>query len=143
MARRATARPGEIPDKSYFKIGEVARIVAVPASALRFWEAQFPAVVRPEKSRTGQRQYRRRDVEALLRIRALLHDKRFTIAGARKQLRDPDAPEPAPMPKSSPEPSPVPPSPAPRAVLPEGAIARIRAEARALLDLVGAEDDPQ
>ncbi len=74
-------------DKLYFKIGEVARIVGVPAYVLRYWETEFPGL-RPQKSRSQQRVYRRRDVETLLKIKNLLYTQRFTIEGARKQLRE-------------------------------------------------------
>ncbi len=74
------------PDKLYFKIGEVARIVGVKPYVLRYWETEFSAL-RPGKTRSKHRLYRRRDVETLLRIKILLHDQRFTIEGARKQLR--------------------------------------------------------
>ncbi|MGB1275812.1 MAG: MerR family transcriptional regulator [Nannocystaceae bacterium] len=74
-------------DKLYFKIGEVSRIVGVPAYVLRYWESEFPSL-RPQKSRSQQRVYRRRDVEALLKIKHLLYTQRFTIAGARQQLKD-------------------------------------------------------
>jgi len=73
-------------DKLYFKIGEVAEIVDVATHVLRYWEAEF-SVLRPQKSRTQQRVYRRRDVATLLRIKHLLYVDRFTIEGARKQLR--------------------------------------------------------
>jgi DNA-binding transcriptional MerR regulator len=82
-------------DKLYFKIGEVAEIIAVPAYVLRYWETEFKAV-KPQKSRTQQRVYRRRDVATLLRIKHLLYDQKFTIAGARQQLKEaPDRCEPA------------------------------------------------
>jgi DNA-binding transcriptional MerR regulator len=73
-------------DKLYFKIGEVAQIVGVPTYVLRYWETEFK-VIKPQKSRTQQRVYRRRDVETLLKIKHLLYTKKFTIAGARQQLR--------------------------------------------------------
>src|SRR5438477_7585293 len=76
-----------IPDKLYFRIGEVARLCRLPAYVLRFWETEFPQL-RPVKSSTGQRMYRRRDVENVLRIRKLLYEDGFTIAGARSQLRE-------------------------------------------------------
>ncbi len=72
-------------DKLYFKIGEVAEIVGVPAYVLRYWETEFRAI-RPQKSRSQQRVYRRRDVETLLKIKSLLYEKKFTIAGARQEL---------------------------------------------------------
>jgi DNA-binding transcriptional MerR regulator len=76
----------QLPDKLYFKIGEVAAIVGVPPYVLRYWESEF-TVVRPSKSRSKHRLYRRRDVETLLQIKRLLHDERFTIEGARKRLK--------------------------------------------------------
>ena len=79
-----------VPDKPYFKIGEVADIVGVKASVLRYWETEFRSI-KPEKTRTNQRVYTRKGVERILRIRALLYDQGFTIAGARKKLREPGA----------------------------------------------------
>ncbi len=82
-------------DKLYFKIGEVSEIVGVPPYVLRYWESEFRAV-KPQKSRSQQRVYRRRDVETLLKIKHLLYDRKFTIAGARQQLREaPEGCEPA------------------------------------------------
>jgi DNA-binding transcriptional MerR regulator len=75
-----------IPDKLYFRIGEVATLCHLPAYVLRFWESEFPQL-KPVKSSTGQRMYRRRDVENVLRIKQLLYEKGFTISGARQQLR--------------------------------------------------------
>ena len=75
-----------IPDKLYFRIGEVASLSRLPAYVLRFWESEFPQL-KPVKSSTGQRMYRRRDVESVLRIKQLLYEQGFTIAGARQQLR--------------------------------------------------------
>ena len=75
----------EIPDKLYFKIGEVAEILGVEAYVLRFWESEFPTLA-PKKTSTGHRTYRRKDVETLIRIKELLYEKGYTIAGARKQL---------------------------------------------------------
>jgi DNA-binding transcriptional MerR regulator len=76
----------EIPDKLYFKIGEVSELLGVEAYVLRYWETEFP-VLSPKKSGTGHRLYRRKDVELLLRIKHLLYDKRFTIEGARQSLQ--------------------------------------------------------
>jgi DNA-binding transcriptional MerR regulator len=76
-----------IPDKLYFRIGEVATLCRLPAYVLRFWESEFPQL-KPVKSSTGQRMYRRRDVESVLRIKQLLYEQGFTIAGARQHLRD-------------------------------------------------------
>lgn len=83
----AAARAGtpEIPDKLYFKIGEVADLLAVEPYVLRYWESEFPQLA-PKKSGTGHRLYRRKDVELLLRIKHLLYEKRFTIEGARQSL---------------------------------------------------------
>jgi DNA-binding transcriptional MerR regulator len=75
-----------IPDKLYFRIGEVADLCRLPAYVLRFWETEFPQL-KPTKSSTGQRMYRRKDVETLIRIKSLLYEEGFTIAGARQQLR--------------------------------------------------------
>jgi DNA-binding transcriptional MerR regulator len=75
-----------IPDKLYFRIGEVATLCHLPAYVLRFWESEFPQL-RPVKSSTGQRMYRKRDVESVMRIKQLLYEQGFTIAGARQQLR--------------------------------------------------------
>jgi DNA-binding transcriptional MerR regulator len=76
-----------IPDKLYFRIGEVASLCRLPAYVLRFWETEFPQL-KPVKSSTGQRMYRRRDVESVLKIKKLLYQDGFTIAGARAQLRE-------------------------------------------------------
>src|SRR5678816_3164554 len=76
-----------IPEKLYFRIGEVARLCRLPAYVLRFWETEFPQL-KPVKSSTGQRMYRRKDVESVLRIKKLLYEDGFTIAGARSQLRE-------------------------------------------------------
>jgi DNA-binding transcriptional MerR regulator len=75
----------EIPNKLFFKIGEVCDIVGVEPYVLRFWETEFPNLA-PEKSKTGHRVYKRKDVENVLRIKELLYDRGFTIAGARKHL---------------------------------------------------------
>ncbi|MCK6555480.1 MerR family transcriptional regulator [Candidatus Binatia bacterium] len=77
----------QLPDKLYFKIGEAASIVGVKPHVLRYWESEF-SIVRPNKSRSKHRLYRRKDVETLLQIKQLLHDQRFTIEGARKRLRE-------------------------------------------------------
>src|ERR1700704_6695531 len=77
----------EIPDKLYFRIGEVARLAGIKPYVLRFWETEFPALG-PKKSGTGHRLYRRKDVEMVLEIKRLLYEKRFTIEGARQWLDD-------------------------------------------------------
>jgi DNA-binding transcriptional MerR regulator len=75
-----------IPEKIFFKIGEVCDIVDVQAHVLRYWETEFPQLS-PQKNRSGQRSYRRRDVEIALRIKELLYDDEYTISGARKKLQ--------------------------------------------------------
>jgi DNA-binding transcriptional MerR regulator len=75
-----------IPEKIFFKIGEVCDIVDVQAHVLRYWETEFPQLS-PQKNRSGQRSYRRRDVEIALRIKELLYEDEYTIAGARKKLQ--------------------------------------------------------
>ena len=75
-----------IPEKIYFKIGEVCDLVGVQAHVLRYWETEFP-MLSPQKNRSGQRSYRRRDVEISIRIKQLLYDEMFTIAGAKKKLQ--------------------------------------------------------
>jgi DNA-binding transcriptional MerR regulator len=85
----------EIPDKLYFRIGEVARLAGIKPYVLRFWETEFPSLG-PRKSGTGHRLYRRKDVELVLEIKRLLYDKRFTIEGARKFLETRGKPEAAP-----------------------------------------------
>lgn len=81
----AAAAAAEIPDKLYFRIGDVARLAGIKPYVLRFWETEFPALG-PRKSGTGHRLYRRKDVEMVLEIKRLLYDQRFTIEGARKFL---------------------------------------------------------
>src|SRR3954468_24252842 len=84
----------EIPDKLYFKIGEVSELLGGEPYVLRYWETEF-SVLSPKKSGTGHRLYRRKDVELLLRIKQLLYEKRFTIEGARQALQsEPKAPKP-------------------------------------------------
>ena len=78
--------PVVIPEKIYFKIGEVCDLVGVQAHVLRYWETEFP-MLSPQKNKSGQRSYRRRDVEIALRIKQLLYNEMFTIAGARKKLQ--------------------------------------------------------
>src|SRR6476660_6408670 len=75
-----------IPDKLYFRIGEVSRLCGLPSYVLRFWETEFTQL-KPSKSGTGQRMYRKVDVENVLRVKKLLYDQGFTIAGARQQLK--------------------------------------------------------
>lgn len=83
---KTTPSGAEIPDKLYFRIGEVARLCDVPAYVLRFWESEFPQL-KPHKGGTGQRLYRRRDVETVLHIKSLLYDEGYTISGARQAIK--------------------------------------------------------
>jgi len=76
----------EIPDKLYFRIGDVAKLCDVPAYVLRFWETEFPQL-KPNKGGTGQRLYRKRDVEMALRVKSLLYDQGYTIPGARQVFK--------------------------------------------------------
>lgn len=82
MGQQAVA----IPEKIFFKIGEVCDIVEVQAHVLRYWETEF-SMLSPQKNRSGQRSYRRRDVEIALRIKELLYEDLYTIAGAKKKLQ--------------------------------------------------------
>src|SRR5215467_3639293 len=96
---------GSLPPKLYFRIGEVAELVGVAPHVLRYWEREF-RTIRPTKSAKGQRVYSRRDVENLLRVRDLLYQEGFTIAGAKKRLTEPvvaaaPAAKPAPKPHVS------------------------------------------
>src|ERR1700750_52708 len=85
--RKTVVKPAPvIPDKLYFRIGDVARLCEVPAYVLRFWETEFPNL-KPNKGGTGQRLYRRKDVETALRIKHLLYDLGYTIPGARQVFK--------------------------------------------------------
>jgi len=77
---------GSIPDKLYYKIGEVSRITGVKPHVLRYWESEFREI-KPYKSRSLQRLYRRRDIELILRIKKLLYEDMFTISGAKRKIR--------------------------------------------------------
>jgi DNA-binding transcriptional MerR regulator len=79
--------PVEIPDKPFFKIGEVASLAGVEPYVLRYWETEF-RTIRPEKTRSNQRLYRRRDVETVLEIKRLLYDEGYRIDGAKRRLRE-------------------------------------------------------
>jgi DNA-binding transcriptional MerR regulator len=95
MKERSSPNVAAIPDKLYFKIGEVSRIAGVPTHVLRFWETEFPRIS-PRRTDSGQRLYTRRDVELVLEIKALLYQRRFTIDGARRHLQARSADEPPP-----------------------------------------------
>lgn len=92
LASEAALDP-EIPNKLYFRIGEVAKLAGIKPYVLRFWESEFSGLG-PKKSGTGHRLYRRKDVELVLEIKRLLYDKRFTIEGARKVLESKPKREP-------------------------------------------------
>ena len=128
-AKTTTALP-EIPDKLYFRIGEVARLLDLPTYVLRFWETRFPQL-KPNKGGTGQRLYRRRDVEAALRIRVLLYDEGYTIPGARQFLK-------SETPVREPKPAPVPVRDEPHEAAPLNTIQlhRMRSELREIASLL-------
>ncbi len=103
-----------IPDKLYFRIGEVCELIRVQPHVLRYWESEFPMLA-PQKNRAGQRVYRKKDVEMVMRIRDLLYEEKFTIAGARKKLLEESRPTTAkikipPQPQTMSQPEPEPPS---------------------------------
>lgn len=98
--RKSVGEDVVIPDKIYFRIGEVSRLCRLPSYVLRFWETEFPQL-KPSKGSTGQRMYRKLDVENVLRIKKLLYEQGFTIAGARQQLRGEVRRKQAPLPFTS------------------------------------------
>jgi DNA-binding transcriptional MerR regulator len=102
-ARKPASGEVMIPDKLYFRIGEVSRLCGLPSYVLRFWETEFNQL-KPSKSGTGQRMYRKIDVENVLRIKKLLYDQGFTIAGARQQLRAETRRKQSPLPFAVPPP---------------------------------------
>ena len=122
----------QIPDRLFFRIGDVADLTGVEAYVLRYWETEFSAL-KPKKGSNGQRQYRRKDVQTVLEIKRLLWDEGYTIAGARKALREksrkkrrePKAPKPKGQVSMFGEPPPDPSS-----------LAAIRAELRQILQLL-------
>jgi len=94
MKERSAPNDAPVPDKLYFKIGEVSKIAGVPTHVLRFWETEFPRIS-PRRTATGQRLYTRKEVELVLEIKTLLYERRFTIDGARQHLRYRSGDEPA------------------------------------------------
>jgi DNA-binding transcriptional MerR regulator len=143
-----TPEPTVIPDKLYFRIGDVAKLCDVPAYVLRFWETEFPQL-KPNKGGTGQRLYRKRDVEMALRIKSLLYDQGYTIPGARQvfssESKAKDAPETTPQLVATPPATPQPIEAAPTADVGETIrqqaqrrerISSLRAELRSLADLL-------
>jgi DNA-binding transcriptional MerR regulator len=135
-----TPEPTVIPDKLYFRIGDVARLCDVPAYVLRFWETEFPQL-KPNKGGTGQRLYRKRDVEMALRIKSLLYDQGYTIPGARQvfatEPRPRDASEATPQLAAA---APAPPQPIEAApAVDVGAAIRQEAERRDQLSTLRAD----
>ncbi len=134
----------EVPDKLYFKIGEVAELVGVQAHVLRYWEKEV-AAIRPGKSASNQRRYRRRDVEIFREIRRLLYEERYTLAGAKRRIFGGPA-EPAPSEPVQAEAEPTP-APSTETQLPLGfskpadaeKIERIKEGLRDLIRLTGEE----
>ena len=90
--QKKTSLQKELPDKLYFKVGEVSALVGVPAYVLRFWESEFKKI-KPKRTPSGQRLYRKKDVELILTIKHLLYEKKFTIQGARQHLKTSPAEE--------------------------------------------------
>jgi DNA-binding transcriptional MerR regulator len=130
----------EIPDKLYFRIGDVSKLAGVKAFVLRYWETEFPQLA-PKKSGTGQRLYRRKDVETVLEIKRLLYDERFTIEGARNYLQSRAQSTPKGAAKGKGRKSPPPPTPTIQgdlfgSAVPAGALEEIRKELKSLLDLL-------
>lgn len=127
----ARANPVEIPNKLYFRIGDVSKLASVKPYVLRFWENEFP-MLNPKKSGANQRLYRRKDVETILEIKHLLYEKRFTIEGARSHLQQQRS-------RSAPKAAPTP-APKQKGLFPELARtsnrARIREELLGVLDLL-------
>lgn len=146
-SRKRELDPPVIPDRLYFKIGDVARLCGVEPYVLRFWETQFPQL-KPNKSGTGQRLYRRREVEMALEIKRLVHGEGYTISGARHALEGAhrrSRPAPTPVPAPIPETQAVPQSAGPRPKSPRQpetfstAVGQIRAELREIVALLSAQ----
>lgn len=106
----------EIPQRPYFRIGQVAKLLDLPTHVLRYWEKEFPGLG-PTRAPSGHRIYHRKDVEALAVVKRLLHQEGYTIAGARKRLQEMSGEAPPPQPQ--PPPQPPQPEPKPEKVLGE------------------------
>jgi DNA-binding transcriptional MerR regulator len=119
-----------IPDKLYFKIGEVAKLAEVPPHVLRYWESEFPGI-KPKRANSQQRLYRYQDVELVLKIKSLLHDQGYTIAGARKLLQ------------GGGEAATTPPFPSPATIDERSKLRLIKEELRQLQTLLSAGKDYQ
>ena len=133
----ARTQPVEIPNKLYFRIGDVSRLTGVKAYVLRYWETEFSALS-PKKSGTNQRLYRRKDVEMVLEIKYLLYDKRYTIEGARTFLHQRKS-HPRAAAQSAPPPAQTNlfgPDPTALAAKANARMASVRTELRAILDLL-------
>ncbi len=132
-----------IPEKIYFRIGEVSELAKLPTYVLRFWETEF-SQLKPTKSSTGQRMYRRKDVEYVMQIRKLLYEDGFTIAGAREKLREGsrlNRSQDEILPQTSTEPAHAPPPALPflstgSGVHGEDELRRLRQQLREVLDLL-------
>jgi DNA-binding transcriptional MerR regulator len=147
----------DIPNKLFFKIGEVCEITDTQPYVLRYWESEFPALA-PAKNSSGQRIYRRRDIETVLRIKQLLYEEGFTIAGAKKRLEaemsgraptpqhtpsNTPIPTPSNAPASAPAPAPSTPNPAPAPARDEqgrAIMAEVREQLREILTLLNRSD---
>ncbi|MGD0348184.1 MAG: MerR family transcriptional regulator [Terracidiphilus sp.] len=139
--RKRDYAPPSIPDRLYFKIGDVAQLCGVESYVLRFWESQFPQL-KPNKSGTGQRLYRRRDVELALDIKRLVHAEGYTLSGARAVLEQ-EQRRPGKRPSSNLEPEAALPQPADQSKRLDGVAAVIghaRAELREIANLLAASE---
>ncbi len=152
IRKAVTPEPTVIPDKLYFRIGDVAKLCDVPAYVLRFWETEFPQL-KPNKGGTGQRLYRKRDVEMALRIKSLLYDQGYTIPGARqvfsaesKIKETPEAPQLAAAPAPTPAPQPVPTVDIGETIRQEAhrreQLASLRAELRSVVEMLSKTASP-
>jgi len=134
-AHHAQSSSGEIviPDKLYFRIGEVSRLTATKTYVLRYWETEFPTL-KPVKSRSGHRLYRRQDLETVVEIKKLLYGKGFTIEGARKQLASPSADDAEGTP-----PAPAPQRPQPASALDGQQLRAIQRELQGILTILSSK----
>src|SRR3984957_12527739 len=145
IRKTVVPEPPVIPDKLYFRIGDVATLLDVPAYVLRFWETEFPQL-KPNKGGTGQRLYRKKDVEMALRIKSLLYDQGYTIPGARQvfstESKAKDSPEAVPqLAATAPQPTEAAPAVDVGETIRQEAqrreqISSLRAELRSLADLL-------
>ena len=134
---RVATEAREIPDRLFFRIGDVSELTGVETHVLRFWESKFPALS-PKKTSNGQRQYRRKDVFTVLAIKRLLYEEKYTIAGARKALADRAGKKREPLTAAQ---GGNPPASAPASKIDPAALAAIKKELRAILDLLQDENE--